>query len=103
MRKSTIVTIAVVAMLYAPAAMAAQAGGGGLPWDMPLQMLRDDLTGSVALSIALVAMFAAGAALIFGGEMNYFVRAILVLVMVAAMLVNAQNFMAALGIMGAVV
>lgn len=70
----------------------AAAGGGALPWDGPLTTLRNDLTGPVAFTIALLAMVAAGAALAFGGEMSQFTRSMIMVVLVAT-----------LGIVGAVV
>ena len=62
-----------LALLVPDVAHAASAGGGGLPWDTPLTTLKDDLTGPVAFAVALIAMVACGAALIFGGEINEFI------------------------------
>lgn len=81
----------------------AAAGGGALPWDGPLTTLRNDLTGPVAFSIALLAMVAAGAALAFGGEMNQFTRSMIMVVLVAAFITGVVNVAATLGIVGAVV
>ena len=81
----------------------AATGGGALPWDGPLTTLRNDLTGPVAFSIALLAMVAAGAALAFGGEMSQFVRAMIMVVLVAAFITGVVNVASALGIVGAVV
>ena len=77
--------------------------GGALPWDTPLTTLRTDITGPVAFTISLLAMVACGAALVFGGEINEFVRRIIMLVLVAAFLVGVTNLASALGITGAVV
>ena len=91
------------AALYPPAAHAAAAGGGGLPWDTPLTTLKNDLTGPVAFTISLLAMVACGAALVFGGEINEFVRRIIMLVLVCAFIVGVTNLASALGITGAIV
>jgi type IV secretion system protein TrbC len=84
-------------------ALAATAGGGGLPWDTPLTTLRNDITGPVAFTISLLAMVACGAALVFGGEINEFVRRIIMLVLVCAFIVGVTNLASALGIAGALV
>jgi type IV secretion system protein TrbC len=89
--------------LYPPVAHAAAAGGGGLPWDTPLTTLKNDLTGPVAFTISLLAMVACGAALVFGGEINEFVRRIIMLVLVCAFIVGVTNLASALGITGAIV
>jgi type IV secretion system protein TrbC len=85
-------------------ALAANAGGGGaLPWDTPLSTLRQDITGPVAFTVSLLAMVACGAALVFGGEINEFIRRLITLVLVAAFLVGVTNLATALGITGALV
>ncbi len=89
--------------LVLPGVAHAAAGGGALPWDGPLTTLRNDLTGPVAFSIALLAMVAAGAALAFGGEMNQFTRSMIMVVLVAAFITGVVNIAATLGIVGAVV
>ena len=76
--------------------------GGGLPWDTPLQTLQNDLTGPVATTVSVVALFAAGAALVFGEELGLFVRRALLLVIAIAFLVLGNNFLTALGLTGAV-
>lgn len=60
--------VTVAAILIASAG-AAHAGGGStsMPWEGPLQMILDSLTGPVAGFIATVAFLAAGAVLAFGG------------------------------------
>jgi type IV secretory pathway VirB2 component (pilin) len=75
--------------------------GGGLPWDTPLQTLQNDLTGPVATTIAVLALFAAGGALVFGEELGQFVRRTLLLVVAIAFLVLGTNFLTALGLTGA--
>jgi type IV secretory pathway VirB2 component (pilin) len=81
----------------------AATAGGNLPWDTPLTTLRNDITGPVAFTISLLAMVACGAALVFGGEINEFVRRIIMLVLVASFIVGVTNLATALGITGAVV
>ena len=52
----------------------ASTGGGGLPWEGPLQQIQESINGPVAGAIALAAMAIAGGMLIFGGELNDFAR-----------------------------
>ena len=91
------------AVMLQPDAAQSATGGGALPWDGPLTTLRNDITGPVAFTIALLAMVAAGAALAFGGEMSQFTRAMIMVVLVAAFITSIVNVAAALGITGAVV
>ncbi len=65
------------------------AGGSGLPWEGPLAMLQDSLTGPVAGVVAVLAIFASGATLIWGGEMSGVVRSLLAVVFVLALVVAA--------------
>jgi len=94
--------VIVLAAIHPETAHASTAGGG-LPWDGPLTTLKNDLTGPVAFTIALLAMVACGAALVFGGEINEFVRRIIMLVLVVALITGVVNVASALGITGAVV
>jgi type IV secretion system protein TrbC len=93
----------VIAVSFYPIAAHAATAGGNLPWDTPLTTLRNDITGPVAFTISLLAMVACGAALVFGGEINEFVRRIIMLVLVSAFIVGVTNLASALGITGAIV
>lgn len=64
-----LVAFALVQLGFTGAAFAG-GGGGGLPWEAPLQTLANSLTGPVALGISIIAMAAAGGTLIFGGELG---------------------------------
>jgi len=98
-----LLALVVLALLLHPDTAHAASAGGSLPWDGPLTTLRNDITGPVAFTISLLAMVAAGAALVFGGEINEFVRRIIMLVLVASFIVGVTNLASALGISGAVV
>ena len=95
--------LAIIILLLPDVALAAGAGGGGLPWDTPLTTLRTDLTGPVAFSLALIAMFVAGAVLVWGGERHGFARSMVMAVLVGAALTSIVNLASALGIAGAVI
>ena len=82
----------------------ALAGGTGLPWEQPLQTLQRSLTGPVAMVIALLALAAAGAALVFGGEMGDFTRRILMAVLgISVLLLGGQLITALFSAPGAVI
>jgi type IV secretion system protein TrbC len=98
-----VILLGVGVLLVPDAAYAATGGGGNLPWDQPLTVLKNDLTGPVAFSISLLAMVACGAALVFGGEINEFVRRMIMLVIVCAFIVSVVNVASALGLTGALV
>lgn len=95
--------VLVIAASFHPITAHAASTGGSLPWDTPLTTLKNDLTGPVAFTISLLAMVACGAALVFGGEINEFVRRIIMLVFVCAFIVGVTNLASALGITGAIV
>lgn len=76
---------------------------GGLPWDTPVQTLQNDLTGPIATGISVVAFLAAGAALVFGEELGGIAKKALYVVMGVAMIVLGNNFLAALGLTGAII
>jgi type IV secretory pathway VirB2 component (pilin) len=95
----------VLAVLLLPAhAWAAGTGSSGLPWERPLRVIADSLTGPVALSIAIIALMAAGGILVFGGELNEFARRSCIAVLAIAFLVAGSSFMTTLfGVSGALV
>jgi len=74
-------------------ALAATSSGQGLPWEDPLSKVRDSISGPVAYSISLLGLVAAGAALVFGGEINEFVRRIIMLVLVISLIIFASNIL----------
>lgn len=90
------------AILPLIASGSALAGGASLPWDGPLETLRDNLTGPFAASISVVAFVAAGATLIFGGEdMSSIAKRILYIVLGVCVVVFGLRFLSALGIVAA--
>lgn len=66
-------------------------GGGGLPWERPLEQIQESITGPVAGAIALAAVAIAGGMLIFGGELNDFARRLCYIVLVAGILLGATQ------------
>lgn len=76
-------------------------GGGGLPWEGPLQQIQQSITGPVAGAIALAAVAIAGGMLIFGGELNDFARRLMYVVLVAGILLGATQIVGLFGAGGA--
>lgn len=74
-----------------------------LPFTDGLDKLKGAITGPVAFGVSVVGIIAAGAVLIFGGEMSGFLRTLVFLVLVIAIIVNATNIIDALGGNSAVV
>jgi len=89
----------VVALSAAQPALAG--GGGGLPWEGPLQQIQQSITGPVAGFIALAAVAVAGGMLIFGGELNDFARRLMYVVLVAGILLGATQIVGLFGASGA--
>lgn len=103
-QKQLLITLGVVALAALPqAALAATGGGGGLPWEGPLQTLSGSLTGPVATSIALIAIAVAGGVLIWGGEINRFASMAVYIVLVLGLLVMANNVLTTLYTSGMVI
>lgn len=89
--------------LFASHAHASAGAGGGLPYEAWLTKLQASLTGPVAFSVSLIGIVGAGGVLIFGGELNAFLRALVFIVLVMALLVGANSMMSGLFGSGAVV
>lgn len=68
-------------------------GGGGLPWEGPLQTLQTSLTGPVAKAIGVIALAVSGGMLAFGGELSDFTKRILMVVLALSVMLLANNFM----------
>ena len=90
-------------LAFASQAHASAAAGGGLPYEAWLTKLQESLTGPVAFSVSLIGIVGAGGVLIFGGELNAFLRTLVFIVLVMALLVGANTMMSGLFGTGAVV
>ena len=90
-------------LLLAPDAHASAGTGGGLPYEDWLTKIRQSITGPVAFAISIIAIVAAGAMLIFGGDMNGFMKTLVFIVLVLAFVIAAQNMLSAITGTGAVI
>ncbi|MBB5538717.1 conjugal transfer pilin TrbC [Rhizobium giardinii] len=95
------VALAAAIVLTSPAL--ASTGGGGLPWESPLQQIQQSITGPVAGFIALAAVAIAGGMLIFGGELNDFARRLCYIALVGGVLLGATQIVGLFGATGATV
>jgi type IV secretion system protein VirB2 len=78
--------------------------GGSLPWETPLEAIRDSVTGPVAYAISLMGIVVAGAMLVWGGEIGDFVRRIIMLTLAISLIVFSANILATLfSVSGAVI
>jgi type IV secretion system protein VirB2 len=93
----------VAALLILPETALASATGTSLPWETPLQTLKNSLTGPVAGVISILAFVVAGVGLVFGGEMNEFVRRAIMSVMAVALIVGASSILSTLFGAGALI
>lgn len=91
-------------LMLATGDVLASDGANGLPYEAPLKSLVDSMTGPVAFAISVIGVIAAGAMLIFGGDMNGFMRSIVFLVLVIGLIVGSSNMLKKLfGASGAIV
>jgi type IV secretion system protein VirB2 len=80
----------------APGLAEAGTGGGSLPWETPLEAIRDSVTGPVAYAMSLMGIVVAGAMLVWGGEIGDFVRRIIMLTLAISLIVFSANILATL-------
>ena len=92
---------ALMMFLSAHPAFAAATAGGGLPFDDWFTTIRSSITGPFAFTASIVGLVGAGATLIFGGDMNGFLRTLIFIVLVLCFIVAAQNTLAAITGQGA--
>jgi len=68
----------------------------GLPWETPLQTVKQSLTGPVAAGISVVGIAAGGMALVFGGELSEFAKRACYAVIATGAIVGAGTLMTTL-------
>lgn len=92
-----IVALLLIASLLGSGDVLASSGtGGGLPYESWLESLRNSITGPVAFTFAIIGIVGTGGALIFGGDLNGFLRSMIFLVLIIALIVASQNIMSGL-------
>ena len=68
----------------------------GLPWETPLQTVKQSLTGPVAAGVSVVGIAAGGMALVFGGELSEFAKRACYAVIATGAIVGACTLMTTL-------
>ncbi len=63
-----------------------------MPWDEGITNIKNALTGPVASSLSLIGLIAAGATLIFGGEISGFLKSLIYMVLVISLIVCGNAF-----------
>lgn len=103
--RRTLPTLSVLltALAALPHRALAATAGGALPWETPLRTFATSVSGPVAFSISLLGLVAGGAMLIWGGEINEFIRRFIMLILVGALLLFAANLLTTLFGVGAVI
>jgi len=71
----------------------ASEAGTGLEWETPFQQFYRSITGPVAFGIAFLGIVVCGAVLIWGGEINEFVRRMVMVILVVAVIMFAGNIL----------
>jgi|GEM_PF-4898471 len=61
----------------------------GMPYEKGLAKVRDSLTGPFAMGVSIFAIVSAFAAILFGGDLNGFIKTLLTIVIGVAVLANA--------------
>ena len=94
-----VIMMVMLALMFATEAVLAQTppGTGGLPYEEGLQKFRKSLEGPVPFAISLVGIVACGAMLIFGGEISGFMRTMIFIILVVAVIVQAGSVVSMLG------
>jgi type IV secretory pathway VirB2 component (pilin) len=99
-RRFAIVTKSALSALTISLVLAEQAhaaaAGAGLPWEAPLQTITRSIQGPVAYGISLLSLIGCGGTLVWGGEINEFLRKGILLVLVISLIVFATNMMTTL-------
>ena len=96
--KSLVLSVLGLALLFMVVATpeSAMAGQTVMPWDGPMEKIKDSITGPWAAAISLIGVVIAGAMLIFGGELGEFARRIIMLVLVLSLIVAASSIISTL-------
>jgi type IV secretion system protein VirB2 len=96
MRKRYTLAYAVLAAAIIAMTPEAAFAQSALPWETPLETLTNSIKGPVAYFISLLGIVVAGAMLIFGGEINEFVRRLIMLVLVISLIIFSSNVLSTL-------
>ncbi|WP_339058014.1 TrbC/VirB2 family protein [Candidatus Regiella endosymbiont of Tuberolachnus salignus] len=95
-----LISLTVLLLIITQPALASSTGsgtaGGGLPFDGWLDKIRNSVKGPFAFTASIIGLIGAGAALIFGGDMNGFLRTLIFIVLVLCFIVAAEGTLSAI-------
>lgn len=93
-----------LAVMLAGASMAQAGTTGGLPWESPMQLIAESLTGPVAYALGLIGIAISGGSMLWGGELTEFGRRAAMIGLVVSVLVFAAPMLSsAFGVTGALI
>jgi type IV secretion system protein VirB2 len=84
------------ALFVTEPAFATSSAGGGLPFDSWLTKVSNSITGPFAFTVSVVGIVAAGAMLIFGGDMSGFMKTLIFIVLVLSFVIAGKNTLSTL-------
>lgn len=83
-------------LLFPEQAHASATGGSGLPWETPIQRFVDSMLGPVSLAMVLIGFVGGVFGFMTGGEINGFVRGMVVMILSGSILLAAKPFITGL-------
>lgn len=92
-----LVILAMLAVFFPEMALAEEVADGKLPYEKGMKTFHESMTGTVPFVISLVGIIACGAMLIFGGEISGFMRTMVFIILVVAVIVQAGSVVELLG------
>ena len=101
MTRGAMLVLALGALAGATAASAATGGGGGLPWEAPLTLIVNSMTGPVAFAVSVIALVLGISTLAFSDQLSGAGRYMVYFVLIIAMLVTVVNLLQTLFGVGA--
>jgi type IV secretion system protein VirB2 len=84
-------------LLFVPGLVLATTTGGGLPYEADLEKARNSFSGPVAMTFAIGGIVGAGATLIWGSEMNGFLRTVIYLLCVLSFVLGVSSWISGRG------
>lgn len=83
-----LIVCAIASIVFCDSALAATS----MPWDTGITNIQESLTGPVATGISLIGLIAAGAMLVFGGEISVFLKQLIYLVLAISLILCGNSF-----------
>ena len=83
-----LIVCAIASIVFCDSALASTS----MPWDTGIKNIQESLTGPVATGISLIGLIAAGAMLVFGGEISGFLKQLIYLVLAISLILCGNSF-----------